>query len=71
MQQKKLSEAIALLKLNVEFYPKSWNTYDSLAEAYATNGEKDLAIANYKKSIELNPQNSGAREKLKKLEAGQ
>jgi tetratricopeptide (TPR) repeat protein len=68
MQQKKFSEAIALLKLNIEFYPKSWNAYDSLGEAYMTNGEKDLAIANYKKSLELNPQNSNAREKLKKLE---
>jgi len=68
MQQKKLSEAIALLKLNVEFYPKSSNAYDSLGEAYMTNGEKDLAIVNYKKSLELNPQNAGAREKLKKLE---
>jgi CubicO group peptidase (beta-lactamase class C family) len=68
MQQKKLSEAIALLKLNVEFYPKSWNAYDSLAEAHMTNGEKDQAVANYKKSLELNPQNAGAREKLKKLE---
>jgi len=33
-----------------------------------TNGEKDLAIANYKKSLELNPQNSNAHEKLKQLE---
>ena len=68
MRQKKLPEAIAMFKLNVEFYPKAWNTYDSLAEAYMTNGDKELAIANYKKSLELNPQNSGGREMLKKLE---
>lgn len=68
MRQKKLPEAIALFKLNVEFYPNAWNTYDSLAEAYMTNGEKELAIANYKKSLELNPQNSNGREMLKKLE---
>ena len=68
MQQKKLPEAIALLKLNVEFYPQSSNTYDSLAEAYMNAGEKDLAITNYKKSLELNPQNANAREMLKKLE---
>lgn len=67
LQQKKLPEAIALLKLNVEFYPNAWNVYDSLGEAYMTNGEKDLAIANYKKSLELNPQNSNGREMLKKL----
>jgi CubicO group peptidase (beta-lactamase class C family) len=68
IEQKKIPEAIALFKLNVEFYPKAWNVYDSLAEAYVANGEKDLAIANYKKSLELNPQNSNGREKLKKLE---
>jgi predicted negative regulator of RcsB-dependent stress response len=36
-------------------------------EAYMTNGDKDLAIANYKKSLELNQQNSNAREMVKKL----
>jgi CubicO group peptidase (beta-lactamase class C family) len=69
MRQKKLAEAIALLKLNVEFYPASWNVYDSLAEMYMTNGDKDLAIANYKKSVELNPGNANGVEMLKKLEA--
>ena len=68
LQQGKLAEATALLKLNVEFYPDAWNTYDSLGEAYLKAGQKDLAIANYKKSLELNPQNSNAREALKKLE---
>ena len=63
-----MPEAIALLKLNVELYPQSWNTYDCLAEAYMNAGEKELAIANYKKSIELNPQNANGREMLKKLE---
>lgn len=68
MRQKKVPEAIALLKLNTEFYPNAWNVYDSLAEAYMTNGDKALAIANYKKSLELNPQNANGREMLKKLE---
>jgi tetratricopeptide (TPR) repeat protein len=69
LRQKKLPESIALFKLNVEFYPNAWNVYDSLAEAYMTNGDKDLAIANYKKSLEINPANSNAAEMLKKLEA--
>ena len=68
MQKKRLPEALALFKLNVEFYPTAWNVYDSLGEAYMTNGEKDLAITNYKKSLEINPQNANAREKLKELE---
>lgn len=68
MREKKLPEAIALFKLNTEFYPNAWNTYDSLGEAYMTNGDKDLAIANYKKSLALNPQNSNGTAMLKKLQ---
>lgn len=67
LRTKKLAEAIAYFKLNVEFYPKSSNVYDSLGEAYMAQGEKELAIANYKKSLELNPKNKNAAEKLKKL----
>ena len=67
LRAKKLHEAIAYFKLNAELYPNSWNVYDSLAEAYMTNGEKELAIANYKKSLELNPKNNNAVEMLKKL----
>ena len=68
LRAKKLPEAIAYFKLNVEFYPNSWNVYDSLADAYMANGEKELAIANYKKSLEMNPKNTNAAEMLKKLE---
>ncbi len=64
----KPKEAIAIFKLNVEAYPKSFNTYDSLAEAYMTINERELAIQNYKKSVELNPNNTGAIENLKRLE---
>jgi Tfp pilus assembly protein PilF len=63
-----VAEAIVLFRLNVEMYPKGFNTYDSLAEAYMMQGDRDLAIANYRKSLELNPQNTNAVEMLKKLE---
>ncbi len=68
MRAKKLNEAIALFKLNVEFYPTLAGVYDSLGEGYMTNGDKELAIANYRKSLELNPRNNNAKEKLKQLE---
>ncbi|HEX7334562.1 MAG TPA: hypothetical protein VF290_23880, partial [Pyrinomonadaceae bacterium] len=61
-------EAIEIFKLNVEAYPQAANPYDSLGEAYMTVNERELAIQNYKKSLELNPGNSGAVEALKKLE---
>ncbi len=71
LRAKKLPEAIAYFKLNVEFYPNSFNVYDSLGEAYMANGEKELAIANYKKSLELNPRNTRGAEQLKKLTANE
>ena len=65
----KRDEAIEIFKLNVELYPKAFNTYDSLGEAYMVAGNKELAITNYKKSLELNPQNNNATETLKRLES--
>jgi len=64
----KAKEAIEIFKLNVEAYPKSSNPYDSLAEAYMTINERELAIQNYKKAVELNPNNTNAIEILKRLE---
>jgi tetratricopeptide (TPR) repeat protein len=68
LKMKKIKEAIEVFKLNVEVYPQSYNVYDSLAEAYMINGDKELAIKNYEKSLELNPKNTNAVEMLKKLE---
>jgi tetratricopeptide (TPR) repeat protein len=65
-----LPEATELLKLNVALYPDSGNAYDSLGEAYMKAGQKDLAIANYKKSLEKDPTNTNAVEKLKELGVG-
>ena len=69
MQMKRVKDAIEIFKLNVEMFPQGFNTYDSLGEAYMENGDKTLAIQNYKKSVELNPKNTAAADKLKKLEA--
>lgn len=69
INQNRLPQAIEIFKLNVEAYPSSANVYDSLAEAYLLSGNKELAIKFYEKSIELNPENRGAIEALKKLKA--
>ena len=67
MFEKKIEEAVKVFQLNVQEYPKHWNCYDSLGEAYMTAGQKELAIQNYEKSIELNPDNKNGAETLKKL----
>ncbi len=65
---KKVKDAVEIFKLNVAEYPQGFNTYDSLGEAYMTDGNTELAIRNYKKSLELNPQNTGATAMLMRLE---
>lgn len=63
----RLKDAIAIFKLNVSEHPDSWNVYDHLGEAYFKNGDTELAVENYKKSLELNPDNGNARVMLKRL----
>ena len=67
IQGKKYKEAILIFRLNVEAYPQSSNVYDSLGEAYMDDGDKPRAIANYQKSLELNPKNGNAAAMLRKL----
>jgi tetratricopeptide (TPR) repeat protein len=62
-----LPDAIEILKAEVQEYPSYWNGYDTLGEMYARAGNKQLAIQNYEKSIELNPQNDDGIAILKKL----
>jgi tetratricopeptide (TPR) repeat protein len=63
-----VQEAITVFKLNVEEHPLSWNVYDSLGESYMVNGDKEQATQNYRKSKELNPENTNADDMIKKLE---
>lgn len=67
MNAKKLNDAIEVFKLNAKLYPDSWNTYDSLGEAYALAGDKKKAIENYEKSIKLNPKSESGPPALAKL----
>ena len=62
-----LPEAIRILQLNVEAFPHSSNTYDSLGEAYMDAGDTIRAVANYQESLRLNPKNSNAVKMLRKL----
>ena len=59
--------AIAVFGLNVEQYPDAFNTYDSLGEAYREAGQIDLAIENYRRSVELNPGNANGRRALAEM----
>jgi tetratricopeptide (TPR) repeat protein len=53
MGQGKVDSAIAIFRKNTKEYPKSWNTYDSLGEAYAKKGDKKQAAASYAKALAM------------------
>lgn len=53
----KVEEAMAIFKINVESFPNSFNVYDSYGEALFTHGDTILSIENYKKSVQINPDN--------------
>jgi CubicO group peptidase (beta-lactamase class C family) len=67
MGNREIQKAIEILKFNVELFPDIANTYDSLGEAYMIAGQNEKAIANYEKSVELDPNNANGIEMLKKL----
>lgn len=60
--------AVGLFAYNAARWPNSWNAFDSLAEAYKRSGDTKRAIANYRRSLELNAGNAYAADELKKLE---
>jgi Tfp pilus assembly protein PilF len=68
LENNNLTEALALFKYAVTVYSNSWNAFDSLAEAYMKTGQVDLAIENYEKSLELNPNNNNAKDMLKQMQ---
>jgi CubicO group peptidase (beta-lactamase class C family) len=62
-----LNDAVRVFEANVALYPDDWNAYDSLGEGYMNAGRKDEAIANYNKSLQLNPKNDNGVKMLDKL----
>ncbi len=63
-----LDSAILILRAAVSNFPQSWQAYDALGDTYRLKKDTAAAIQSFKKSLELNPQNTHAIEVLKKLE---
>ncbi len=61
-------KAILCFKINVALYPKSYNVYDSLGEAYLKKGDTALALVNYKMALKINPSMRSAKKTIKKLQ---
>ena len=67
MNEDKLKEALQVFKWNLDAFPTSFNVYDSYGEALMNLGQKELAIENYRKSVDMNPGNQNGLDMLQKL----
>ena len=59
--------AIEVFKLNAAVFPASAEAYDSLAAAYRAAGDPERSIASYRKSLELDADNEGARRAIEEM----
>jgi len=69
LSAKKIPEAIVIFEVNARTHPNSWNAYDSLGEAYANARDKQHALDAYRKSVELNPENTNAKRTIEQIES--
>lgn len=67
MSAKMVKQAIEIFKINAGTYPNSSNAFNSLAESYFLNGDKELALKNFEIAYKLNPQNAYAGLMIQKL----
>ncbi len=68
--QGRAAEAVQVFTENVRYYPENGYAYDSLGEGLLATGDREGAIRNYRRSLELVPDNDNARTALARLEAG-
>ncbi|MEJ2502693.1 MAG: c-type cytochrome [Gemmatimonadota bacterium] len=59
--------AIVAFRLNADAHPDSWNAWDSLGEAYERAGNDGAAVDAYRRSLELDPSNERASERIRAL----
>jgi len=60
IDRKLYPQALAVLNLNTQNFPKSANTWDSLAEAFFHCGDIPNAVHNYQRALEVDATYSNA-----------
>ena len=63
-------DAVRIFQLNVEHFPESANAWDSLGEGHLEAGDGARAEEAYARSLELDPENENARQKLSEIRGG-
>jgi len=65
--ENRTKDAIEIFRLNTEAFPNEYNTWDSLAEAYLADGQRELAIRYYRKVLALRPGDENATRMLRQI----
>ena len=63
----RLDDALVVARLNAEFYPQSSQVQTNIGEVLRVRGDTTGAIAAYRQALQLNPQDGGARQRLREL----
>ncbi len=61
LNENKIDEAIEIFRKNLNRFSTSWNCYDSYAESLLKKGDVSKAKENYKKALELAPEDQKER----------
>jgi hypothetical protein len=67
LKAKKTEDALKIFKLNETHYPDSWAVYHGLGETYRLMGKKEQAMAYYRRSLKLNPNNKESQTAMARL----
>ena len=65
----RVDDAMAILKLTMEEYPNSANTYDSYGDALLAKGDSVNALVNFKRAFGMDASLTATKEKIDAIEA--
>jgi dienelactone hydrolase len=65
LQEGRAKDAIVIFRMNVDEYPASANTYDSLSDAYLADGNTTEALRFAEKALEVLPGDTGIPDEFK------
>jgi len=68
LNQNKLDAAIQAFQKQVELAPENANSYDSLGDGYRKAGKLELALVQYKKALEIDPQFESSKNNIEEIE---
>jgi Flp pilus assembly protein TadD len=66
-RERRFDDAVMIARLNIEFFPQSSQSVTGLGEVLRMRGDTTGAAAAYRQALQLNPNDQGARMRLREL----